>query len=63
MDLVPWHSDKFDGLDFNRFTDLAIIEEAKEKVFLPAILNAINSRITQHANINKNNKVIFLCRF
>jgi hypothetical protein len=61
MDLVPWHSDKFDGLDFGRFTEPATIEEIKKNVFIPAILNAINTSITHHANKVADNKIIVFC--
>ena len=61
MDIIPWHSDRFDGLDFGRFTEPATIEEIKKNVFIPAILNAINTSITHHANKVTDNKIIVFC--
>ena len=61
MDIVPWHSDNFDGLDSNRFNIPATLREAKIMVFLPAILNALNTKITQYAKKFNEKKIILFC--
>lgn len=62
MDLIPWHSTKFKGIDVHRYSHENTLKEAKEMVFIPAILNAVNTDISQYVNTLKNscnkNKII-----
>lgn len=60
LDLIPWHSDKFTGVNNGRFITIDTIQELKKNVFIPAILNANNSRISHYLNSIKktNNKIV-----
>ncbi len=60
IDLIPWHSNTFKDIDFNRFATANTLQEVKNNVLIPAILNANNSSISHYLNsINKtNNKIV-----
>ena len=60
MDLIPWHSDTFNGIDNNRFNLPDTISEVKKKFIIPAILNAENTLITQYLQSLRNgtNKIV-----
>ena len=49
MDLVPWHSNKFKGLNPTRLT-IDVNKEIWEKVLIPAVLNARNTSVTKYLN-------------
>jgi len=61
MDLIPWHSNNFNGLNFSRFILPNTLIEFKNNVLLPAILNANNSVVSRFLNSihNSNNKIVF----
>lgn len=50
MDLIPWHSKNFNGVDSDRFTLSNTLLELKLNVIIPAILNAKNSLVTDYLN-------------
>lgn len=60
LDLVPWHSDKFNGVEISRYNLPNCIDELKRNVFLPAILNAQNSAISHYLNkvTNSTSKIV-----
>jgi hypothetical protein len=61
MDLIPWHSENFNGLDLPRFSIPNSIVQAKKMVLIPAIMNALNTEITAYANQFSKNKIVLLC--
>ena len=60
MDLIPWHSKEFKGLVESRFKNSYVIEEAKRMVFIPAFLNAINTKLNRYLHEDQNS-VILMC--
>jgi len=50
IDIIPWHSTKFIGLNNVRFTLPDTTSDVRKKVLLPAILNAENSLLTRYLN-------------
>jgi hypothetical protein len=61
MDLIPWHSKNFNGLDLPRFSNPNTIAQAKKMVFIPAILNAMNTEITAYLSKFSKNKIVLIC--
>jgi len=63
MDLIPWHSTNFNGLVNNRFILPSTLAEAKQMIFLPAIFNAANSKVSEYVNtLNESkNKIVLFC--
>ena len=61
MDLIPWHSARFNGIYMNRFTRNDTLIEFKLNVIIPAILNAKNSLVTRFVNDipGNRNKIVF----
>jgi hypothetical protein len=60
LDMVPWHSDKFSGLNMARYNLPNCMIEVKKNVIVPAALNAENSAISRYANqlTNSSNKIV-----
>lgn len=50
MDMIPWHSNGFIGMNHFRFAHPDIIADVRKKVLLPAIFNAENSLLTHYLN-------------
>jgi hypothetical protein len=56
MDMIPWHSNGFIGVDKIRFALPGTIVEARKRVLLPAIFNAENSLLTHYLNSLQNGR-------
>ena len=63
MDLLPWHSDKFQGFIRKRFIDPGTKNEVWENMMFTAILNAKNTSVTHYVNTLKNggSKIVLFC--
>jgi hypothetical protein len=62
MDLIPWHSANFQGVDLARFNIPNVLNEFRTSILLPAAMNARNTALTNYANNiqSESNKIVFL---
>jgi|688.fasta_scaffold438426_1 hypothetical protein len=58
MDIVPWHSNIFNGFNHN-FNTIDTLNEFRKNVILPAILNAKNTVFNDFLNKKSSDKIVF----
>jgi hypothetical protein len=61
LDLIPWHSQNFSGINMVRFVRIETLKEFKRNVIFPAIFNAKNTLVSNYVNqfSSSTNKIVF----